>query len=333
MRVAVIVITRNRSSYIGETFEALTRQDHPDFEILVVDSSTDQEREKTAELAARYGAKYVSEPRRGQALARNTGVSHTSAEIVAFTDDDCVPASNWLSQSLKNFADPSVWACTGRVVQHHKEGAANLFEEVAGQDLGGDRRVFTKQDTFFGIGFLLKNLTKVFAKHMKSGAPIPFGIGHGSSMIFRSETFKQLGNFNIQFGNSAVKYAIEDTELFYRILKSGHTIVYEPAAVVSHKHKLTAEEVFKTRYIYSYTGSALMWRHRRDARMFFMFSGRLVQLLIKNAQYRILRNESLSQSFKSDLRGFLDGWAACRQLEKDNSANPTKKVASPSGDR
>ena len=226
---------------------------------------------KTAEIAARFKAKYVSEPRRGQALARNTGVANTTADIIAFTDDDCVPAKDWLSQSLKNFSNPDVWACTGRVIQHHREGAANLFEEVAGQDLGTQRRVFTRQDTIFNLGFLLGNLTKIFAKHLKSGAPIPFGIGHGSSMIFRSETFKQLGGFNEQFGNSVVKYAIEDTELFYRILKSGHSIVYECDAVVSHKHKLTAEEVFKTRYIYSYVGAALLWQHRGDARMLIMF--------------------------------------------------------------
>ena len=329
MRVSVVVITRNRSSNIGETLEALARQDCPGFEVVVVDSSTDAEKEKTAAIAAQCNAKYVSEPRRGQALARNTGVANTSAEIIAFTDDDCVPARDWLNQSLKNFSDPDVWACTGRVVQHHREGAANLFEEVAGQDLGVERRVFTKKDTGFGIGFLLGNITKVFSKHMKSGAPIPFGIGHGSSMIFRSETFKKLGGFNEQFGNSAVKYAIEDTELFYRILKSSHTIVYEPTAVVRHKHKLTADEVFKTRYIYSYTGAALMWKRRKDARMFFMFCGRLVQLLIKNAQYKIQHNQQLSQSFKSDLRGFLDGWAACRKLIKENSAVAKPEVTSP----
>lgn len=325
MRVAVVVITRNRSSYIGETLAALARQDCPDFEIMVVDSSTDAEKTRTATITAEFKAQYIFEPRRGQALARNTGVTNTTAEIIAFTDDDCVPAQDWLRRSLENFQDPAVWACTGRVVQYHREGAANLFEEVAGQDLGGERRVFTANDTRFSLGFLFGNVAKIFAKHMKSSAPIPFGIGHGSSMVFRRETFKQLGGFNEQFGNSAVKYAIEDTELFYRLLKSGHTIIYEPAAMVSHKHKLTPEEVFKTRYIYSYVGAALLWQHRKDARMFIMFCGRLVQLLIKNAQYKIQRAPALAQSFRSDLRGFLDGWKACRQLLKENAAGGQKK--------
>jgi glycosyltransferase involved in cell wall biosynthesis len=320
MRVSVIVITRNRSSYIGDTLTAIRQQDHPDLDLMVVDSSTGDEQVKTAGLAAQYGAKYVPEPQRGQALARNTGLSQTDAAIVAYTDDDCIPAKDWLSQAVKHFADPDVWACTCRIVQHDKAGAAELFEEVAGQDLGGERRVFTREDTGFGIGFLVANVTKVFAKHMKSGAPVPFGIGHGSGMIFRNEVFKKLGDFNVLFGNSAVKYAIEDTELFYRILRSGHKIIYEPNAVVRHKHKLTAEEVFKTRYIYSYTGSALLWKSRGNPRMFIMWFGRLVQLLIKNLQYKIVRNQALSESFGSDLRGFLDGWKACRALIKEQAA-------------
>src|SRR5579859_4362908 len=320
MRVSVIVITRNRASYIGDSLTAIQQQDYKDFDLIIVDSSTGDERVKTAEIAARHGAKYVPEPRRGQALARNTGLGHTNADIIAYTDDDCIPSKDWLTQAVKHFNDPNVWACTCRIVQHDKAGAAELFEEVAGQDLGGEQRIFTKEDTGFGLGFLLANVTKVFAKHMKSGAPVPFGIGHGSGMIFRSEVFKTIGDFNILFGNSAVKYAIEDTELFYRILRSGHKIIYEPAAVVRHRHKMTAEEVFKTRYIYSYTGSALMWKTRGNPRMAFMWCGRLVQLLIKNLQYKITGNKSLAESFGSDLKGFLDGWKACRELIRSQAA-------------
>ena len=252
MRTSVVVITRNRADSIGEAFQALKQQDYPEFEIVVVDSSTGADREKTQQLASQYGIKYVAEPRRGQSLARNAGIAHAAGEIIAFTDDDCIPANDWLARNVQNFSDPAVWICTGRVVQHHRGEVADLFEEVAGQDLGGERRVFTQEDIRFGLGFLISNLTKVFAKHLKSGAPVPFGIGHGSSMTFRREALQKLGGFDERFGGeSIIKYAIEDIELFYRALKSGHSIVYEPTALVRHKHKLSAEEVFKTRYIYS----------------------------------------------------------------------------------
>src|SRR5262249_43140604 len=152
---------------------------------------------------------------------------------------------------LKNFSDPQVWACTGRVVQYNREGACDLFEEVAGQDLGNEKRVFSKEDLQFGLGTLLGNALKVFAKHMKSRAPVPWCLGHGSSMAYRAEVFRKIGRFDERLGGGAPLLSCDDTEMFYRILKSGHLLVYEPAAVVRHKHGLTKEEVFKARYNYS----------------------------------------------------------------------------------
>jgi glycosyltransferase involved in cell wall biosynthesis len=316
MRVSVIVCTRNRADSIGKTLTAVSQMEASPFELLVVDSSTEQEREETVKRAREFGAKYVLEPRRGLNIARNSGLANASGEIVAFTDDDCLPAKDWLSKKLRNFADPSVWACTGRVVQHSREGASDLFEEVAGQDLGGERHVFSNEDIRFGFGFLLGNLLKVFSKHMKSSAPVPYCIGHGSSMAFRKEIFGKIGSFDERFGNGAPLGGCDDTEMLYRILKSGHRIVYEPSAVVRHKHRFAAEDVFKTRYGYSFGNATFMREYRGDALMFVMFHGRLFQLVIKTLQYKLLGKKELAQSFSSDLRGFLDGWSTSRKMSK-----------------
>jgi glycosyltransferase involved in cell wall biosynthesis len=318
MRASVIVITRNRSHSIAETLEALSRQDHPDFEVLVIDSSDGDEKERTAKLAAQFGAKHVHEPRRGQALARNTGIPLATGEVIAFTDDDCIPAKDWLAKNVQNFFDPAIWACTGRVVKHNDGEVSQLFEEVAGQDLGGERRVFTRADIQFGVGVLLANATKVFAKHMKSSAPAPWCLGHGSSMAFRRRVFEQYGGFDQRFGWGCPFGGCEDIEVLYRPLKAGHATVYEPSAVVQQNHRFTAEEVFRTRYVYSYAGAGFMKAHRKDALMVFMFYGRLLQLLIKSAQYKLLGDGKLAQSFGSDLRGFLDGWTAYRKYVREN---------------
>jgi O-antigen biosynthesis protein len=324
MQASIIVITRNRSASIAESLEALSGQECPEFEVLVVDSSDEPEREPTAKVVRQYGAKYVLEPRRGQALARNTGMRQASGKILAFTDDDCIPAKDWLAQKVRNFAAPAVWGCTGRVVQYSRSEASDLCEEVAGQDLGCDRRVFTGKDIQVGAGFLLGNLTKVFSKHMKSSAPVPYCIGHGSSMCFRREAFEQIGGFDERFGGGAPLGGCEDMEMLYRTLKSNHSIVYEPLAVVRHKHRLTKEEVFKTRYVYSFAGAAFMRQYHRDALMLVMFYGRLLQLVLKSTQYRLTGNKELAQSFKSDLRGFMAGWAAYRKFAQDSSAQANK---------
>jgi GT2 family glycosyltransferase len=317
MRASIIVCTRNRADSIGEMFDALSKLEPGGAEIVVVDSSTGADRDKTEKLARQCGAKYVEEPRRGLSLARNTGLSVATGDIIAFTDDDCIPAQDWLAQKLKVFSNPAVWACTGRVVQHSSAGASDLFEEVAGQDLGGEKREFTRQNLQFGIGMFFSNLAKIFAKHMKSQAPGPWSIGHGSSMAFRREVFEKLGKFDERLGGGAPLRSCDDTEMFYRVLMAGHKIVYEPAAVVRHKHGLDNEDVFKTRYGYSYGGAALMWEHKKNMLMFVMFWGRLIQLILKTAQYKLLGKKELAKSFGSDLRGFLDGWAMWRKLKKE----------------
>src|ERR1022692_5131812 len=101
MRASVIVITRNRSGSIAETLEALSKLDYADFEVLVVDSSDEAEKTKTAQVAATFGAKYIFEPQRGQALARNTAIPLATGEILAFTDDACIPAADWLGQKAE----------------------------------------------------------------------------------------------------------------------------------------------------------------------------------------------------------------------------------------
>jgi glycosyltransferase involved in cell wall biosynthesis len=332
MQTSIIVCTRNRSDSIADTLEALSRLENQVFEVVVVDSSSNVEKENTAKLAEKYGAKYVFEPRPGLSLARNTGISVANGEIIAFTDDDCIPAKDWLAQKIKNYSDPAVWACTGRILQHNTGGASDLFEEVAGQDLGDEKRSFTPEDVRGGIRFLLTNIGKVFAKHMKSHAPAPFGIGHGSSLSFRREFFQKTGGCDVRFGAGAPFKGCDDLEMLYRVLKSGHSIIYEPAAVVRHKHRLTsdaeasaavrnhretsADEVYKTRYIYSFAGAAMMREFRKDLPMFFMFYGRLLQLIIKSAQYKLIGKTELAKSFSSDLRGFLDGCAAHKKFSK-----------------
>ena len=317
MQASVIVCTRNRSDLMAGNLEAISRLDPPPLEVLVVDNSSDQEQVRTEQCTKKHGFKYIHEPRRGLNVARNTGILNSAGDVLAFTDDDCLPEKDWLKCSLPNFSDPAVSACTSRIVQHTREGAADLFEEVAGQDLGETRRVFTGTDVRFGLGFLLANLTKVFSKHMKSRAPVPFGIGHGSGMIFKKEVFENVGRFDERFGSGAKLGGCDDIEMLYRVLKAGRSIIYEPTAVVRHKHRFAVEDVFKTRYGYSCSGAIFMRQYRRDPLMFFMFYGRLIQLLIKTAQYKLLRKKELAQSFGSDLRGFLDGWAAHRKFVKD----------------
>src|SRR5580658_9745658 len=113
MRASVIVITRNHVEYITAALQQISLSDYPDFEIVVVDSSDGEAREKTAKACAQFNAKYILEPRLGQSLARNTGRTAATGDVLVFTDDDCLPEKNWLARVMANYSDPGVWGCSG----------------------------------------------------------------------------------------------------------------------------------------------------------------------------------------------------------------------------
>jgi len=65
---------------------------------------------------------YVGEPRRGVAYARNRGVEVARGEILAFTDDDCVPEPGWLRAMAERFAsDPTIGLVGGKTLSHAPE--------------------------------------------------------------------------------------------------------------------------------------------------------------------------------------------------------------------
>lgn len=200
MRVSIIVITRNHSDYLAAALKCLSGLDFPNFEVVVVDSSQGEEKEKSANISGQFQAKYIYEPRLGQSLARNTGRAVAAGDILAFTDDDCLPNKDWLSHLVQSYSNPDVWGCSGRVIPHRTEAAADLFEEVAGQDLGEIRRMFTPKEVNFSAGLIFRNMLKVFAKHMKGKGLAPWNVGHGSSMSFRKSALDELGGFDNRLG-------------------------------------------------------------------------------------------------------------------------------------
>src|SRR5580704_10785331 len=114
LAVAVVVCSYNGARTIGNTLESIHRQTARDIaEVIVVDDgSTDG----TAEVARAHGAHVIVHPaNRGLAAARNTGVSATRADIVAFTDDDCLPTQTWLEDLLALYEAPDVVAAGGAV--------------------------------------------------------------------------------------------------------------------------------------------------------------------------------------------------------------------------
>ena len=118
---SVVIPTRNRKRLLREAIEAIWKQTYPkdDFEIIVVDNlSDDGTAEMMAELISQSPCPmrfHVMPVNRGPAHSRNTGVTLARGKIIAFTDSDCAPASDWLSKGLAPFDSDDVSFVTGPV--------------------------------------------------------------------------------------------------------------------------------------------------------------------------------------------------------------------------
>ena len=74
------------------------------------------------------------------------------------------------------------------------------------------------------------------------GAVPTWKLGATANAAFRAAIFSDpaIGVLDEALGAGMPTGCSEDTYLFYRILKAGHTIVYEPAAWVWHEHRRDA---------------------------------------------------------------------------------------------
>jgi glycosyltransferase involved in cell wall biosynthesis len=117
--VSVVIATRNRREPLERCLAALARQRFRDFEVVVVD---DGSVDTTPEIADFFdGVRVIRQEHRGAAAARNLGVRNALGELVAFTDDDCIPDEGWLEAAMARFAEPGVVAVEGRTVSTSPE--------------------------------------------------------------------------------------------------------------------------------------------------------------------------------------------------------------------
>jgi GT2 family glycosyltransferase len=107
--ISVVMATHNRADLLPRVVEGLAAQDGVPFEVVVVDdASTDDTWQALEGLAA--AAPFPLRPIRltrnvGAATARNVGWKAATAPLIAFTDDDCVPAAGWLAALVRELSD------------------------------------------------------------------------------------------------------------------------------------------------------------------------------------------------------------------------------------
>ena len=109
--VSVVVVCWNAQQVLGRCLDCLFEQDHPNYELIVVDDGSTDGTAAVAEAASSEGELELIRGRRnrGCPAARNLGLRQARGEIVAFIDADGFAAPDWLSRVAERFAgDPTI---------------------------------------------------------------------------------------------------------------------------------------------------------------------------------------------------------------------------------
>jgi GT2 family glycosyltransferase len=223
--VTVVLCTRDRPDALRMALTSMLVLDYPRFEIVVVDNASATE--ASADVVASIGdarIRLAKEPRPGLARARNCGVMAASHDVVAFTDDDVVVDRWWLQGLLDGFAAGANVACVCGMVA---SGELRSFSQAY-----FDRRVTWARSC--------SPQTYSLSAPPKGQPLFPFQVGQfgtGASFAMRRSVVAALGGFDEALGVGSQTRSGEDIDMFVRVLLAGHQLVYQPSALVWHRHR------------------------------------------------------------------------------------------------
>ncbi|GAP53194.1 glycosyltransferase [Streptomyces azureus] len=235
---SVVIATRERAGQLARALDSLLAQDHPRFEIVVVDNAPVTS--ETRELVERKYAervRYVCEPVPGLAVAHNTGLAAVRGEVVAFTDDDVVADPRWLTELTAPFAaDPGLGCSTGLILPARLTTPAQVLLESHGG---------------FAKGFTPRTYDPARPPGDEPLFPFTAGrFGSGANMAFRTAALRSVGGFDPATGAGTAARGGDDLYGFVRVLAQGHRLRYTPYALVWHHHRETWRDLETQAYGY-----------------------------------------------------------------------------------
>jgi len=240
------ICTRDRPERLARCLDSLDRLERSGeggrlrFDILVVDNAPSDER--TREVVSRStGVRYLREARPGLNFARNRALRDATGDFVAYLDDDVIVDRGWLEGFREAIAEhPDALAITGQVLPLELATTAQiLFEQRGGFRHGFARRRYTRESSEAGDLYPCK--TGIF--------------GVGCNMAFRRREFLELGGFDEALDTGPPLPGGGDHDAFYRAVRSGGALVYEPRFLVFHEHRRSMAQL---RYQYWTWGLSVM---------------------------------------------------------------------------
>jgi cellulose synthase/poly-beta-1,6-N-acetylglucosamine synthase-like glycosyltransferase len=178
-----------------------------------------------------YKITLLDQPHEGPAAARNRGVAASSGDIVLFTDADCVPDGNWIEEMVRPFEDPGISGVKG-VYRTRQRGIMPRFVQCEYEERY-ERMAKLKQIDFIDT----------------------------YSAGYRRQIFLAEGGFDTAYPNASV----EDQEFSFRLAERGYKMVFNPRAVVYHRHPETLRAYFRRKFNIGYWKARVLSSHPRKA--------------------------------------------------------------------
>lgn len=212
-RLSIVIVTYNRYSDLVDCLDSIMRMNYPPSEIIVVDSSSDDDTWKTKE---QYPIRFVSIKEKSMVKARNIGSSLAEGDIIAFVDDDVLVHRKWSQFLIETYSSNKIGGVGGRVIPN---GAKEDYHyKVKKVDVG----------KIFKTGLVIGNYDTLLESPIEVDALI------GCNMSFRKGVMKKVGGFDENFEGNCFR---DDTDYCIRVRKQGYKLLYQPKALVWHKYK------------------------------------------------------------------------------------------------
>lgn len=273
VQISVVVASCNGALKLPDLLIALSGQtivDRVPFEVVLVDNcSTDNTAGVIRSFASgtAWSIRYAFERRSGKAYALNTGVKLARGPIIAFTDDDGVPAPDWLERILEYFSTHENIHCLG--------GRVELYDP---QDLS--------------LTFRRSVHAAVLSISDFSIADVPV---IGCNLAIRASELRRVGPYDTAVGPGSRVGSGDDVDMLYRLLRAGGQIAYVPSILVHHNqgcHTRDRLDRISDRYTVGRGAFYLKYVLHRDRRIARFAYWELVRLLRSCVRLGLVRREA-----------------------------------------
>jgi glycosyltransferase involved in cell wall biosynthesis len=229
--VSVVMSTHDQAALLEVVVVSILKQNsEKGFELIVVDDGSE---DNTASILRRIQKergerlRFVSQEKRGPAAARNRGIALARGEIVAFIDDDCEAAPDWLEKIMEGYEqDPKLAGIGGQTLPAEKGSIFNRYL---------DFRIMRQP-------------------HQEEDGTIIFPLT--SNCSFRKAALDDVGGFDEEIPVPGG----DDVDICMKLKQKGYLFSYQPEARVVHHHLVTARGFLRMCLNYG-MGEVIRLRH------------------------------------------------------------------------